>query len=139
MEAFGGHDTRGNCFFGRFQVSRPFHLGILLLSRSNGILDLILFRYIEDCITKDEATKILREQVEHRKGREAEMIKNGFPAYTTQVGWLGYPDEKIRTLSKHFIERGFTAFKMKVGSDLEDDKRRLRFVANSSSKSDLQK
>ena len=58
------------------------------------------------------------------------MIKNGFPAYTTQVGWLGYPDEKIRTLSKHFIERGFTAFKMKVGSDLEDDKRRLRFVEN---------
>ena len=64
------------------------------------------------------------------------MIKNGFPAYTTQVGWLGYPDEKIRTLSKHFIERGFTAFKMKVGSDLEDDKRRLRFVVNLSSKID---
>jgi L-fuconate dehydratase len=42
------------------------------------------------------------------------------------VGWLGYPDEKIRNLSKIFLEKGFNAFKMKVGTDIEDDKRRLR-------------
>ena len=27
-----------------------------------------------------------------------------------------------------FLKRGFTAFKMKVGSDLEDDKRRLKVL-----------
>lgn len=45
-----------------------------------------------------------------------------------KVGWLGYSDEKIRTLSKMFLERGFTAFKMKVGSDLNDDIRRLTIL-----------
>ena len=84
-----------------------------------------LLRYIEDCITKTEAIALLRKQVEFRKSREEEIIKNGFPAYTTSVGWLGYPDEKIRTLAKEYLNRGFTAFKMKVGSDIEDDKRRL--------------
>jgi hypothetical protein len=29
-------------------------------------------------------------------------------------------------LSKIFLEKGFNAFKMKVGTDIEDDKRRLR-------------
>jgi hypothetical protein len=29
-------------------------------------------------------------------------------------------------LSKTFLEKGFDAFKMKVGTDIEDDKRRLR-------------
>ena len=27
--------------------------------------------------------------------REAEMQRDGYPAYTTSAGWLGYPDEKI--------------------------------------------
>ena len=29
-----------------------------------------------------------------------------------------------------FLSKGFDAFKMKVGTDLEDDKRRLRFAKN---------
>jgi L-fuconate dehydratase len=91
------------------------------------IVSLVDFRYITDCVTKEEAVTMLRSQVPLKKKREAEVATNGFPAYTTQVGWLGYPDDKIRTLSKHFLERGFDAFKMKVGSDLEDDKRRLGY------------
>ena len=81
---------------------------------------------MEDCITKEEALEMLQKEVPMKSKREAHIVENGFPAYTTQVGWLGYSDEKIRTLSKIFLERGFTAFKMKVGSDLNDDKRRLR-------------
>ena len=81
---------------------------------------------MEDCITKVEAIEMLQKEVPMKANREADIIKNGFPAYTTQVGWLGYSDEKIRTLSKMFLDRGFTAFKMKVGSDLNDDIRRLR-------------
>ena len=41
---------------------------------------------------------------------------------------LGYPDEKIKNLSEMFLKRGFKAFKMKVGSDLQDDKRRLKVL-----------
>jgi L-fuconate dehydratase len=43
-----------------------------------------------------------------------------------KVGWLGYPDEKIRSLAKEFLAKGFTSFKIKVGSDINDDIRRLR-------------
>ena len=43
-----------------------------------------------------------------------------------QVGWLGYSDDKVKSLANRFLGEGFTAFKIKVGKDLEDDKRRLR-------------
>ena len=42
------------------------------------------------------------------------------------MGWLGYSDDKVKSLADRFLREGFTAFKMKVGKDLEDDKRRLR-------------
>ena len=90
------------------------------------IVSLVDFRYMDDCVTKEEAIAMLQKELPHRKAREENIIKSGFPAYTTQVGWLGYPDDKIRKLSKHFFEQGFTAFKMKVGTDIADDKRRLR-------------
>lgn len=81
---------------------------------------------MDDCITKEEAIELLRKQVPFKKEREIQIALEGFPAYTTSVGWLGYPDEKIHNLGKEYLSKGFTAFKMKVGSDLEDDKRRLR-------------
>ena len=56
--------------------------------------------------------------------REAKLLQDGLPAYTTAAGWLGYSEEKIVRLSRQFMEGGFSAFKMKVGSDLEDDIRR---------------
>lgn len=89
------------------------------------LVSLIDFRYIDDCVSPQEAIEILEKEASFKPQREAQIIKNGFPAYTTQVGWLGYSDDKIRSLSKTFLDRGFTAFKMKVGSDIEDDKRRL--------------
>lgn len=92
------------------------------------LVSLVDFRYMEDCITKEEAIEMLQEESGFKKEREDFIKKNGFPAYTTQVGWLGYPDDKIRSLSAMFLKRGFTAFKMKVGSDLEDDKRRLKVL-----------
>jgi L-fuconate dehydratase len=63
-----------------------------------------------------------------RAAREAMLEKEGYPAYTTQVGWINYSDEKVRSLGRRFLEDGFTAFKMKVGANLEDDKRRLRYI-----------
>ena len=54
--------------------------------------------------------------------------KKGLPAYTTAAGWLGYSEEKIVRLSKKFMAEGFTDFKIKVGSDVEDDIRRCRIM-----------
>ena len=52
------------------------------------------------------------------------------PAYTTAAGWLGYSEEKIVKLSNKFMSEGFSAFKLKVGSDVDDDIRRCRIMRN---------
>ena len=52
----------------------------------------------------------------------------GLPAYTTAAGWLGYSEEKIVRLSKKFMAEGFNDFKIKVGSDVEDDIRRCKIM-----------
>jgi L-fuconate dehydratase len=52
----------------------------------------------------------------------------GYPAYTTSTGWLGYSDEKVRRLCKEAIALGWTAFKMKVGQNLEDNLRRAAIM-----------
>jgi L-fuconate dehydratase len=56
------------------------------------------------------------------------MRRDGFPAYTTSAGWLGYSDDKIRRLCRDACAGGWAHFKIKVGTDLEDDRRRLRIV-----------
>jgi L-fuconate dehydratase len=86
------------------------------------------FRYITDALTPDEAVRLL-QQVEPGKGsREAELRRDGFPAYTTSAGWLGYPDEKIRRLCQEAVSEGFSHFKLKVGRDVDDDVRRCAIV-----------
>ena len=41
---------------------------------------------------------------------------------------MGYSEEKIVRLSKKFMAEGFTDFKIKVGSEVEDDIRRCRIM-----------
>ena len=86
------------------------------------------FRYITDAITPDEALEILQANEATKGDREAEMLSDGFPAYTTSAGWLGYPDEKIRRLSREAVEAGWGHVKIKVGMDIEDDARRASIV-----------
>ncbi len=86
------------------------------------------FRYISDAITPGEALAILRRLASSRGEREAEMLKSGFPAYTTSVGWLGYSDEKLRALCQEAVAGGWSHVKMKVGQSLEDDRRRAAIV-----------
>ena len=47
---------------------------------------------------------------------------------SVSAGWLGYPDEKIRALCRQYMEAGRDEFKIKVGQDLADDRRRLQVV-----------
>src|SRR5436190_9895295 len=56
------------------------------------------FRYITDALTPEDAVALLRRCAPTKREREAEMLRDGFPAYTTSAGWLGYSDEKIRGL-----------------------------------------
>ncbi|EDS39855.1 mandelate racemase [Culex quinquefasciatus] len=92
------------------------------------LVSTIDFRYITDAITPQEAVAILREGKTGQRARIDELVANGYPAYTTQVGWIGYSDDQIRSLCRKYLEAGFTAFKIKVGQDLENDRKRCRLV-----------
>ncbi len=56
------------------------------------------------------------------------LRREGYPAYTTSVGWYGFSDEKIRALCRKALAEGWTSFKLKVGGDAQNDLRRGRLV-----------
>jgi len=84
------------------------------------------FRYIDDALTRQDALEILERSSAGRADREAEMLRDGYPAYTTSAGWLGYPDAKIVALAQEAMAAGFRHLKMKVGGDRASDLRRAR-------------
>jgi len=89
------------------------------------IVDLVDFRYLTDALTPAEALALLRERAASRPEREALLAAEGYPAYTTSAGWLGYDDDKLRRRCREAVEAGFGHLKLKVGGSLEDDQRRL--------------
>lgn len=84
------------------------------------------FRYITDAITPEEAVQMLKEQ----EAGKAERIKDALaskavPAYTTSAGWLGYGEDKMKGLLEETLSKGYKHFKLKVGTSVEADRRRL--------------
>jgi L-fuconate dehydratase len=92
------------------------------------LVDLVDFRYLEDALTPDEALALLRAAEPGRAAREARLLAEGYPAYTTTPGWLGYDDEKLVRLSLQAVADGFAQIKLKVGADRAEDRRRLALV-----------
>jgi L-fuconate dehydratase len=92
------------------------------------LVDCIDFRYLTDALTPEEARDLLRRREREKPQRIAELERDGYPAYTTSAGWLGYPDDKIRQLCREGIAGGWNHFKIKVGRDLADDIRRCRIM-----------
>lgn len=86
------------------------------------------FTYITDAITPEEALLMLKKNEETKKDRIKNLEANGYPAYTTSAGWLGYSDAKMRRLCKEAKAEGFKHMKIKVGSDLKDDIRRASII-----------
>jgi len=91
-------------------------------------VSLIDFRYLSDAITPDEALAMLKANAPTKAARIAELERVGFPAYTTSAGWLGYPEEKVRRLTREAVAQGLTHIKIKVGRDLADDRKRCAAV-----------
>ena len=102
----------------------------LLLARMTPeqLADLVDYRYISDVVTRAEAVELFREQVGGRESRIEHLVAEGYPGYTTSPGWLGYDDAKLTRLCKEALADGFGQIKLKVGADLEDDKRRFRIA-----------
>jgi L-fuconate dehydratase len=86
------------------------------------------FRYLTDVLTPEEAVRSLAALAPSKAEREQRMRQEGYPAYTTSAGWLGYSDEKLRGLCREAIAGGWTHFKIKVGRDLADDIRRCDII-----------
>lgn len=89
------------------------------------LLRVVNFRYLSDAITPDEALEILRRGQDGKTDRIARLQAEGYPAYTTSAGWLGYSLDKLERLAREALAQGFTRFKMKVGASLADDTQRL--------------
>lgn len=92
------------------------------------IVQSIDFRYITDAITPKEALLLLQKQRTGYGERLALLKKNGYPAYTTSVGWFGFSDAKIKRLAVEALAQGWKNFKLKVGGNEADDLRRARLV-----------
>jgi L-fuconate dehydratase len=92
------------------------------------IVRCIDFTYITDVLTPDDALEILEKKAEDKSRRIEKLLNEGYPAYTTSAGWLGYSDEKIKKLCREAVAAGFNHVKMKVGSDLNDDLRRAEII-----------
>ena len=72
------------------------------------LVALVDFRYITDALPPERALDRLRALAPSRAEREAELRRDGYPAYTTSVGWLGYDDDKIRRLCREALAEGWT-------------------------------
>ena len=84
------------------------------------------FTFITDALTPQEAIAMLRRATPGKAEREQQMLREGYPGYTTAAGWLGYSEEKMRRLAREAVEAGWTHLKQKVGADIEQDMRRAQ-------------
>lgn len=83
------------------------------------------FRYLTDALTPDEALEIFRAAEDGRGERIEHLLVEGYPAYTSTPGWLGYDDDRLVAESQLAVRSGFSQIKLKMGNDLETDKRRI--------------
>jgi L-fuconate dehydratase len=86
------------------------------------------FRYLTDALTPDNALAHLQALAPTKAAREGTIRAQGYPAYTTSAGWLGYSDEKLRKLCREAVVQGWSHLKIKVGRDLRDDLRRCTII-----------
>jgi L-fuconate dehydratase len=114
-----------NACFDLWAKSRGVPLWRLLLDLdARKVVDLLDLSYLEDVLTRDEAEAVLRKHVSSRRERKG-ILQSGYPGYDTSVGWFQYEDSQVKDLARQAMEKGFHAFKLKVGSgDGQRDVRR---------------
>ena len=91
------------------------------------IVQSIDWRYLRDALTPKEAQEILSLHWDNRETREQTLRQKGPKAYST-AGWLSLTDEQIIETVNQVKAAGLDCFKMKVGQDLDFDKKRLAFI-----------
>ena len=118
-----------NACFDLWAKARGVPLWRLLLDLTpRQVVDLLDLSYLEQVLPPGETLKILDQHFRDRSGREA-VLQEGYPGYDTSVGWFNYEDVRVKDLARRALERGFRAFKLKVGSpEPERDVRRATML-----------
>jgi L-fuconate dehydratase len=91
-------------------------------------VDCVDFRYLTDVLDRDGALDLLRALEPTKGARIAELERDGYPAYITSAGWLGYDEAKVRALCRDALADGWRCFKTKVGIDVVSDMRRCEVM-----------
>jgi L-fuconate dehydratase len=116
-----------NACFDLWAKSRGVPLWRLLLDLSpEDAVRLLDLSYLDEVLNECQAVELLRREMSARTDREV-VLRTGYPGYDTSVGWMAYDDAKVKHLTKCAMDRGFNAFKLKVGS--KDQSRDLRRAA----------
>lgn len=92
------------------------------------LVEVVDFSHLRDVLTEDAALEIFRAGQDGLEERIAELKAEGYAAYTTSAGWLGYSDEKMQRLAREAVDEGFDLIKLKVGGSVEEDVRRMRLA-----------
>jgi L-fuconate dehydratase len=118
-----------NACFDLWAKSRGVPLWRLLLDLEPEQLVAVLdLSYLDELLDEGAAIELLRSELPARAERSA-ILQQGYPGYDTSVGWMAYDDSKVRELTKQAIDKGFNAFKLKVGSvDRTRDLRRAAML-----------
>lgn len=90
---------------------------------AKSIVDTLDLSYLEDELTSEGALSLIHETKASSKERE-NVLTAGYRGYDTSIGWFNYSDEKVKTNIRKAMDAGFTAMKLKVGS--EDSARDIR-------------
>ncbi|WP_251860027.1 enolase C-terminal domain-like protein [Clostridium sp. Marseille-Q2269] len=118
-----------NACFDLWAKSKDVPLWKLLIDLTpEEIVNLLDFRYVEDLLCPKEALTLLKNARDSSENRLS-ILSKGYTGYDTSVGWFNYPDHKIVANAKTAVEKGFTAMKLKVGSqDHDRDIRRALLI-----------
>lgn len=85
-------------------------------------------RYVRDELDEDRVLDLLERARPGRDQRLAELRRDGYPAYITSAGWLGYPEAEVRERCRAAVADGWRSFKTKVGIDVRADQRRCEVM-----------
>lgn len=106
-----------NACYDLWAKSRQVPLWQLLLDLTpEQIVNTLDLNYLDEDLTRAEAIDLLTAQQATRPDRMG-VLTTGYRGYDTSVGWFNYSDEAVQTKTLRAIESGFTAMKLKVGSD----------------------
>jgi len=118
-----------NACFDLWAKARGLPLWQLLLDLApQQVIALLDLSYLEDVLTGAEAVALLETEQAGRAERAA-VLARGYPGYDTSVGWFHYSDEQVRENARRALDAGFSAMKLKVGSqETTRDVRRAHIV-----------